>query len=227
LQRRQRLLSSAPIVLIEFVPFDVHFPDGLDEKFILKAGPVKREAFPGYHHMCAFWAFHVFNHPKVRDLQYYMRLDTDSYIKAPIRFDIFKSFQRNGWKYGYRNERLDAPFVTVGMWEFDKRYSVLGNIENSIQFPSADNYWKVPVPQYSNNIEIVHVPTFQQPQIIRFLNAVRDTHYIYWRRWGDAPIRYFTVALFLNKKDVHFMCYLNYVHQNVRLNATCAKPELL
>lgn len=38
-----------------------------------------------------------------RALQYYMRLDTDSELTAPLPYDIFDRFAAHGWRYGYRS----------------------------------------------------------------------------------------------------------------------------
>ena len=60
----------------------------------------KRSAW-GYQHMSRFWTKGIFEQPLVKELQYYMRLDTDSLILSPV-FDIFEDAARRGVKYGYR-----------------------------------------------------------------------------------------------------------------------------
>lgn len=44
----------------------------------------------GYNHMIRFWMRNLFELPEIGALDYYMRLDTDSYILSPIHFDIFR-----------------------------------------------------------------------------------------------------------------------------------------
>jgi len=219
----QDSLSESIANLFEFFPFNEELPNGLDKDFLRKVGVPHMNRFPGYHLMCSFWAHEVFHHPRVKDLQYYMRLDTDSIITSKIPFDIFDLFQRNDWKYGYVFFRTDDKYLTWGMWEFMKIYQTAHEITSNVIYPSPEEYGDVAVPIYYNNFEIVHVPTFREPQVLKFLKAVGDSNYIFWRRWGDAPIRYFTVQFLLKPSEVHHVCYMDYMH-HVSFGATCPLP---
>jgi hypothetical protein len=49
----------------------------------------------------ASWYFSkVFAHPRVAGLDYYARLDTDSKVTSPIRYDMFAFMRDNGFSYG-------------------------------------------------------------------------------------------------------------------------------
>ena len=49
----------------------------------------------------ASWYFReVFAHPRVAGLDFYARLDTDSKITSPIRYDLFAFMRDNGFSYG-------------------------------------------------------------------------------------------------------------------------------
>ena len=39
----------------------------------------------GYHNMCRWNFMGMMQHPKIRDLDYYCRMDTDSRIRAKVR----------------------------------------------------------------------------------------------------------------------------------------------
>jgi hypothetical protein len=47
----------------------------------------------GYNHMIRFWMTYFFDQPDIQKLDYYMRLDTDSFILSKIKFDIFQEVQ--------------------------------------------------------------------------------------------------------------------------------------
>lgn len=47
----------------------------------------------GYNHMIRFWMTYFFDQPDIKGLDYYMRLDTDSFILSKIEFDIFQEVQ--------------------------------------------------------------------------------------------------------------------------------------
>ena len=49
----------------------------------------------------ASWYFSkVFDHPRVAALDFYARLDTDSKVTSPIRYDLFAFMRDNGFSYG-------------------------------------------------------------------------------------------------------------------------------
>jgi hypothetical protein len=43
--------------------------------------------------MIRFWMTYFFDQPDIQKLDYYMRLDTDSFILSKIKFDIFQEVQ--------------------------------------------------------------------------------------------------------------------------------------
>ncbi len=49
----------------------------------------------------ASWYFgEIFAHPRIAGLDFYARLDTDSKITSPIRYDLFAFMRNNGFSYG-------------------------------------------------------------------------------------------------------------------------------
>ena len=55
----------------------------------------------GYGHMAAWYFGEIFAHPRVAGLDFYARLDTDSKITSPIRYDLFAFMRDNGFSYGW------------------------------------------------------------------------------------------------------------------------------
>ena len=58
------------------------------------------------------------------------------------------------------------------------------------------------IPVIYNNFEIVETSFMRRNDIRHFINAVDETQYIFLHRWGDAPLRYLMVALFINSTKV-------------------------
>lgn len=55
---------------------------------------------------------------------------------------------------------------------------------------------------YYNNFEVVLLSYFLTPTIRHWSNAVLRSGGIYRYRWGDAPLRYITLAIFANESQV-------------------------
>ena len=106
----------------------------------------------------------------------------------------------------------DPAWVTVGLWDFVevfvKRHNVTSNLvpENSSE----------PVPMYYNNFEVVDIKEYLSNALIRnFTREVWDSHMIYQRRWGDAPLRYLALQMAFGHQlnRLHYFCDVHYNHQ--------------
>ena len=158
--------------------------------------------------MCAFFSSAVFTHPALRGYTYYMRLDTDSFIDAPLCYDPFEVMHVRQRVYGYRFIGMDPPQVTHGMWSFVDKYARSHpEAENRLQmngwkwpdgrdvatepglgesgegaWPEAENAF---YPGYYNNFEIVKLEAFRRPDVQEWLEEVMsDPKRAYKYRWG-------------------------------------------
>lgn len=200
-------------------------PGGLEA---LGLNPTNRRAFPGYNHMIHFFFKDIFQHPAVRGLEYYWRLDHDSMVESRVGVDVFRYMRDRGLRYGYRTVTTDALHVTNGMLAFFDKYrrdtnhkALDGQVtcaelsqRNCIGIPETLQEQRLYAPRmYYNNFEIVHIPTWQSSSMIELTDAVDRTGMIYWNRWGDAPLRYYSVNMILDvKKQVMEWCHLRYHH---------------
>ena len=76
-------------------------------------------------------------------------------------------------------------------------------------------------------LQVVHVPVFtQRHDVHEFTEAVVAAHGIYRHRWGDAPLRYLALHLFLDApgEKIHYFCDIAYSHNDVPCHRTCRSP---
>ena len=163
----------------------------------------------------------MFEHPAVRKLDYFWRLDTDSFILAPVRQDLFRFMAERDLKYGFRVEMRDTPDVTDGLEDFVEAYMASHPAaaeqaeRNGLLLTPPEDRVVEGAAMYYNNFEVVHVPTFsKQADLQDFVKAVDETHHIFNRRWGDAPLRYYACNLFLSRNELHHFCDIDYLHQS-------------
>lgn len=60
----------------------------------------------------------------------------------------------------------------------------------------------IEVPNYWNNFEVIDLSFIRQPEVLDFIKAVDDSQGIFLYRWGDANLRYVTLALFANDTQI-------------------------
>ena len=146
--------------------------------------------------MCAFYASEVFDHPRLKNVTYYMRLDTDSYIFRPLCYDPFEIFHQRKRSYGYRAVLTDPAEVVVGLWDLTDEYA-RGHPEIEERMQRNKFPWPNPrergqmgnkhYPGFYNNFEIVRLDAFRTPEVRAWLNEVkRVPERIYKYRWGTC-----------------------------------------
>ena len=149
----------------------------------------------GYRHMCRFFSGEIYNHPEVQKYDYYLRLDTDSRILTPLQYDIFEWAKENNCEYGYIEPAIqyDNPKVIEGLWSlFDTK------------IPEGLMYY--------TNFELGKVSFFLGNEYQSFYKKIDETGGIYIHRWGDAPIKYLGVNMFMDKDKVKPVRGFTYQH---------------
>lgn len=87
------------------------------------------------------------------------------------------------------------PLVTAGAANPRLR---IGDI-----IPPQSAWGNAGVNMYYNNFEVLDMNFFRtDPRVLAWRDAVYRSWNIYYRRWGDAPLRWLTVQMFLPANEV-------------------------
>ncbi|KAJ7368732.1 glycosyltransferase family 15 protein [Mycena albidolilacea] len=217
---------------IEFVHFKHDLPAGIPLE-VDGYNPVFGDKWPGYHHMCAFFSYKIFTHPRIRDLTYYFRLDDDSFIREPACFDPLEYMHATNISFSFREQVEDPDYVTEGMWPFVSAYAqthpdierrMLANDWPWLPNRQAPDYGReASFPMFGGNFEIVKLSRFQTLEATAFLESLAsDPERFYKFRWGDAPLRKATVYMLLDvAQEVHQMCEIAYGHKDYFVGPDC------
>ncbi|EPZ32371.1 nucleotide-diphospho-sugar transferase [Rozella allomycis CSF55] len=217
LQRLQKFTDTLP-VRVMFRRIDFKFPSNFNpevDKEVIWPGVI------GYKLMIRFWFYEVFN--LMSNYDFYMRMDTDSFIHSKITYDPFKVMEKKGYTYAYRYITEDASPVCEGMLDFIDKYAkehdTLASVNNLYSFIPAPEKRRDYLPQmFYNNFEIAKIDRFLSKDILEFKNEVDKTKRIFTHRWGDAPLRFYESKLFLDwKREVWHFCDFVYEHRNHKL----------
>lgn len=144
----------------------------------------------GYRHMCRFFSGEMYKFNIIKNYDYYLRLDTDSFIHTPINYDIFEWAKENECYYGYIAPAVqkDNPKVIEGLWETVNKMVPENLIEEGMMFYT--------------NFELGKVSWFLTNKYMEFYNKLERTGGFYTKRWGDAPIKFLGVNLFMDSKHI-------------------------
>lgn len=161
-----------------------------------------------FRHMCRFQAKTVMELPIFEGLDWYMRLDTDSFLLRPINYDIFYFMVKNNLLYGYMHMVLENKRCIQGLHDKTKYYLKLHHLKPTF-------YNKQPEMFYSN-FEIAKISLWRNPSYKRYISYIDLTGGIYFSGWSDAPIRTVAYSIFYNKNDTHHFKDIAYEHQDFR-----------
>lgn len=195
------------------------FPPGFDPA--VRGGWLKRSNRWGYMQMCRFWITGIWDHPVTAAYSTYLRMDTDSCFTGPIPAgnDAVLPGLPAGAVYA---PHLEEHFVskTHRLLEHTQQY-----LRDTNHTPLHTKMWQTvlawqtrgtALPSFYNNFEVTRVDFFRQPRVAAYQRHVteRPPHGVFVHRWGDAPVRYLTVALFARPDQLVRGLNKQYGHSN-------------
>ncbi|CAF1363966.1 unnamed protein product [Adineta steineri] len=158
-----------------------------------------------YQHMCYFWFKQVFEMKIIQRYRYMMRLDDDSQIAGqwPNVFDMMSERQAI-YMANYRT--VDYEYVLPGLTRV-RNLTVNYIAKNKIKIQNPAMYAdllnnSLEIPNYWNNFEIIEISLMRRNDVMDFIRAVDESNGIFLYRWGDASLRYITLALFVNESQI-------------------------
>jgi len=177
-----------------------------------------------YRSMCYFWMKNFSKYTK--DYNYVMRLDDDSIIEEPIKYDLFEMMSDKDYIYISNIIHLDCSLCNYGMKDFflkhyasekDKinelfmdhtlnnnneyfnKFKSLHKALNNKDYEGASIELNMPF-MYYNNFNIINVDVWNKPEIQDIVNKIDEQGYIFYCRWGDAPLQTIIFSLYDNTR---------------------------
>ncbi|CAM4979272.1 unnamed protein product [Rotaria socialis] len=151
-----------------------------------------------YHQMIRFWFKFIFELSVIRNYKYVMRLDDDARLQGKW-FNCFEEMERKKAVYFANTDWIDTEVAlpgTMKLKDFALHYqNQTGLIERDPKM-IKNSFKDDAILGYYNNFEIMKISFFLSPDVRRWVQYIEDTRGIYKYRWGDALLRYLTLAYF-------------------------------
>ena len=148
----------------------------------------------GYRHMCHFFGGGIYTDPYFSNVEYLMRLDTDSYFNTELPFDLFEHAHKNNLIYTTFRENEDLDYVCDGLFDCVKEFLM----QNNLQTDFTDVKYNGTV---ETHIEISNFKQMRESKYLQMFNFIDNTGNIFIKRWGDANLKYFGTKLFFKDKS--------------------------
>ncbi len=172
----------------------------------------------GYRHMCRLFAGDLFNKEIVKNYKYIWRLDCDSFILTPIKYNLFDRMASTESIYGYIAIEVDHPDVEKGLWEIsEKHFRKIG--KDKIFKEKQQHFCRV----FYSNFEVLDVKWFQSAEYQEYYSLIDESAGIYKYRWGDHVIRYLALNSLLEKNKLLLFHDILYRHARTYINGSPVK----
>lgn len=207
-----------PNIRFEHLTFE--FPSHISKD--PSAYKVPLSQFPiGYRHMCRFHSGEIYKHPSLSQYDWYMRLDSDSFILSPIKGDVFETMSQKNYEYAYMETTIKEPeFVVEGLWQSTKDFMKANSITpKSLNDKLENGEWGNDM--FYTNFELAKFSLFRSEEYMKYYDWIDKTGNIYYNRWGDAPIHWLGVHMFTDNEKIWCIQDITYQHGSIVRNASC------
>ena len=158
----------------------------------------------GYRDMCKFFAKDIFLDNIFDDVDYFIRVDTDSFFIEVSDYFV-KSLNRLNVDYAYLKDTIhfEDKAVTLGFGKCLYEFCIKNIERNHINkfFEEVCQEATASPKLFYTNFEVVNLKWARSKAHQEFLNYIVEAEGIYKFRWGDSIIRYYLVKL-LNAKTL-------------------------
>jgi len=209
---RNLTTRSVQFPLVDFTEFPASF-----KRRTARGRRMKGRKNPwGYWQMCRFWVTKIWEHPILDNYSTIMRMDTDSCLTSNTSQTPLPTLPRDTV---YAPNTVNHPaYTTKFLWETALQY-----VQDTNRTPANLDMWNgIPeyqkkrkaMPSFYNNFEVTSVDFFRQPHVMAFQRHLSENppHGIFRHKWGDAPIRMLTVALFAQPDQIAWGLNEHYGH---------------
>lgn len=179
-----------------------------------------------YHNMCRFYSGTFYNLPEMQQYKYYWRIEPNVQFFSDINYDVFKYLSGTRKIYGFTINLYDIDESVETLFPETLAYLNTGDnhkyvhengafqwITENQQIPkkakvangfSTCHFW--------SNFEIGDMDFFRGEAYSNWFKHLDSTGKFYYERWGDAPVHSLGLALFADKKQVHWFRDIGYHH---------------
>ncbi|GEQ69426.1 hypothetical protein JCM33374_g3098 [Metschnikowia sp. JCM 33374] len=231
-KNRVRSFTSAPVEFVQ-IPADVwNKPASIDLQREREAmDELERESVAyakkgSYHNMCRFYSGFFHDLPALQKYKYYWRIEPNVQFYSDLNYDVFKYLAGTEKIYGFTINLYDIPqsvrtlfpetlsFLNQGdNYKYVNTNGAFQWITESQQNPDilkqTNNYSTC---HFWSNFEIADMDFYRGEAYSSWFKHLESTGKFYYERWGDAPVHSLGLALFADKRKIHWFRDIGYYH---------------
>lgn len=186
-----------------------------------------------YHLMCRWNSGFFALENRLKNYDWYWRVEPDVQYTCNINYDVFRFMRDNNMVYGFNMAILDDARSFPSLWErtqaFKKHNPQIISHEADLRWllhttdepdrivRSGTGYHSTPGDHYNNcqfysNFEIGALDFFRSKEHQSYFEHLDRSGGFFYERYGDAPVHTLSVSMFLPKHRVWFFRDIGYSH---------------
>jgi len=173
----------------------------------------------GYCHMCSFWFVNFWEF--VKEYDYILRIDDDCLINFDI-VNVFNILESKVACYGtwVRDDEIYLKYMHNFNMDFLKHHNI--PINKLIDDSYVDSYcdaWRSSITgPYTNIIGLNLSKLRENNNLMKYIETVKYSDFIYMYRWGDLPLWGSALTYFFKKEEHIKLKEIKYIHENYKIN---------
>lgn len=191
---------------------------------LLKSLDVQYMDKKSYHQMCRWNSGMFSEHPALKDIQYYWRVEPNVHFFCDVDYDVFAWMQDHNKTYGFNINIYDSPDSVATLWPETKKFiednpgyvhpnNAREWLEDDKRRPennqkahgySTCHFW--------SNFEIGDLSFWRSKKYRDYFNHLDRAGGFFYERWGDAPVHSVALGLFEDKSKIHWFRDIGYQH---------------
>ncbi|KAF1918665.1 glycolipid 2-alpha-mannosyltransferase-domain-containing protein [Ampelomyces quisqualis] len=177
-----------------------------------------------YHQMCRWNSGMFSEHPALKDVQYYWRVEPKVHFFCDVDYDVFRWMQDHNKTYGFNINLYDSPESVATLWPETTKFladhpdyvhpdNAREWLEDATRRPehnrkahgySTCHFW--------SNFEIADLSFWRSNKYREYFNHLDRAGGFFYERWGDAPVHSIALGLFEDKRKIHWFKDIGYQH---------------
>ncbi|PVU92543.1 hypothetical protein BB559_003671 [Furculomyces boomerangus] len=217
-----RALTKAKVVFGQIPKEHWSYPEWIDQEFAKerRAQMAEEGVFYGssesYRHMCRFNSGFFFQHPLLRDYDYYWRIEPEVKYSCDIDYDPFLYMKQNNIDYGFTIALYEYFNTIPTLWQNVKQFAIenphLIPDRNSLSWLTNDKGASYNGCHFWSNFEIGNLNFLRSERYLAFFNHLDRAGGFFYERWGDAPVHSIGAAMLLPPERIHWFSDIGYKH---------------
>ncbi|CBY01684.1 hypothetical protein IAQ61_003491 [Plenodomus lingam] len=198
--------------------------DLYSESVALFGKKVQYMGMKSYHQMCRWNSGMFSQHPALKDIQYYWRVEPNVHFFCDVDYDVFAWMQDHNKTYGFNINLYDSPESVITLWPETKKFiednpgyvhpnNAREWLEDDKRRPeNAEKARGYSTCHFWSNFEIGDLNFWRSKKYRDFFDHLDRAGGFFYERWGDAPVHSVALGLFEDKSKIHWFRDIGYQH---------------